>query len=173
MPDDEQNLEEEIEPKKGFGLVAIIAIVVALLIGIVGGGLAAKMLLADEGGASAEDGEAGEVGGDDDLIDDLAAPDTEVIPVGSFTVNLRDSSGGRLLQLEIAVEGTPEAMVEVQNADAQIRDAVLLVASDYTYMDLEGMDGRMRLRDEIHRRINRVLDPHRVLRVYFTKIVVQ
>jgi flagellar basal body-associated protein FliL len=172
MPD-EQNLEEVTEPKKGIGVVAIVAIVVALLIGVVGGGFAAKMLLVDGGGddVDALDGEGAVA--DEDLIDDLGAPDTEVIPVGSFTVNLRDSSGGRLLQLEIAVEGTPEAVLKVQEADAQIRDAVLLVASDYTFMDLEGMDGRMRLRDEIHRRINRVLDPQRVLRVYFTKIVVQ
>ena len=54
-----------------------------------------------------------------------------------------------------------------------IRDAVLLLASDYSYTELEGMDGKLRLRDDVHAGINRVLAPDRVERVYFTQFLVQ
>jgi flagellar basal body-associated protein FliL len=99
----------------------------------------------------------------------------EVVPLGSFTVNLRASgSAGRLLQMEISVEANPPASTLVADREAQLRDAILMAASDFSYLELEGLDGRLRLRDEIYRRVNEILDPEgEIKRVYFTSFVVQ
>ena len=38
----------------------------------------------------------------------------------------------------------------------------LLLASDYSYTELEGIDGKFRLKDDIHARVNAVLEPIRL-----------
>ncbi len=99
----------------------------------------------------------------------------EVVPLGDFTVNLRASgAAGRLLQMSISVEAKPPASTLVTEREAQLRDAILMAASDFSNLELEGIDGRLRLRDEIYRRINEILTPDgQIKRVYFTSFVVQ
>jgi flagellar FliL protein len=93
--------------------------------------------------------------------------------LGKFTVNLRDSAGGRVLQMEIQVESEMGTAETIEKRMPQLRDSVILLSSDYSYSELEGIDGKLRLRDEIHARINAVMDPAQVSRVYFTAFVVQ
>jgi len=50
---------------------------------------------------------------------------------------------------------------------------VLMLASDYTVAELDGLDNRMAFRDEIQTRLNGVLAPAEVRRVYFTDFIVQ
>jgi flagellar FliL protein len=94
---------------------------------------------------------------------------TEVYELGDFHVNLSGSGGSRILMMEIAVEGIPDAITNIEARQHQVRDAILMLASDYEARELEGLDGKLRLRDEIHRRINAVLAPHKVDRVYYTE----
>ena len=96
-----------------------------------------------------------------------------VVSLDEFAVNLRESGGGRVLQMTVQVEATPLLESSITDKKAQIRDAILLLASDYSYTELEGMEGKMRLRDEVLVRINGVLAPDRVERVYFTSFLVQ
>ncbi len=90
-----------------------------------------------------------------------------------FTVNLRGSGGGRVLRMVVALELSEDDQESVVSATAQLRDAVLSLASDYTFSDLEGIDGKMHFRDELLGRINRVLAGPRVERIYLTQFVVQ
>lgn len=125
---------------------------------------------ASEGGHGGEEkSEGGHEGGE------KAAHKTgpQVVGLGSFTVNLRDSAGSRLLLMEIALECAPSAALKVEARDAQISDTVNLLAADYTFLELDGLDGRMRLKDELLRRINAVLSPDKCDRLYFTSFVVQ
>jgi flagellar FliL protein len=152
------------------GVLGLVLVTAAVSVGatyvLVGGGENAAA--AGEPGAAGADGEgAGEAS-----IPDLM-PSSEVVSLGSFTVNLRDSAGGRLLQMELSVEGSGDTASQVEDREAQLRDAILMLASDYSFLELEGTEGRIRLRDEIHRRINVVLTPAKVDRVYFTSFVVQ
>jgi flagellar FliL protein len=96
-----------------------------------------------------------------------------VVSLDEFAVNLRESGGGRVLQMTVQVESTKLLEPKIIDRKAQIRDAILLLASDYSYNELEGMEGKMRLRDEVLVRINGVLSPDRVERVYFTQFLVQ
>jgi len=98
---------------------------------------------------------------------------TEMTNLGNFTVNLRSAAGGRVLQMEIQVESDAESAPTIESRMPQLRDSVILLASDYSYDELEGIDGKFRLKDDIHARVNAVLEPVQVQRVYFTEFVVQ
>ena len=168
MADDEV-IEGDVEASSGSKKTPIIIGLAALLVGVGGGVAAMKFLGGDESPPPSADAEAGAVAPAASAV----AESTEIVPMGSFTVNLRDSAGGRLLQMEISVEGDPTAAEIVSAREAQVRDTILMGASDYTYIELEGMDGKLRLRDDIHRRVNAVVHPERITRVYFTSFVVQ
>jgi flagellar FliL protein len=75
--------------------------------------------------------------------------------------------------MKIEVESDLESQQKVEARMAQLRDSVILLASDYSYSELEGIDGKFRLKDDIHARVNAVLEPTQVRRVYFTEFVVQ
>ncbi len=94
---------------------------------------------------------------------------TDVRILDEFRVNVSGTAGARILVMEIAVEGTSSALDNIEHRQHQIRDAIFLLTSDYTVMELEGLDGKLRLRDDIHRRINAVLAPHKIGRVYYTR----
>ena len=90
-----------------------------------------------------------------------------------FTVNLRGQGGGRVLRMVVELEINKNDQDSVVGETAQLRDAVLSLASDYTFSDLEGIDGKMHFRDELLGRVNRVLSGPRVERIYLTQFVVQ
>ena len=122
----------------------------------------------EEGGGHGGGGGGGHGGGA------AAVPASDVKSVGSFTVNLRDSGGGRLLLMEISLEVPGnKAQEAVVKKEAQLRDAIIVLASDYTYLELDGLEGKMRLKDEVLKRSNAVLAPEKVERVYFTNFVIQ
>lgn len=133
-----------------------------------GAGFGGATYLADSGEEVGEEGEEGvEEGGK--LHADLRL----VHPLDPFTVNLRGSGGGRVLRMVVELEIAEEDQETVVADTAQLRDAVLSLASDYTFSDLEGIDGKMHFRDELLGRVNRVLSGPRVERVYLTQFVVQ
>lgn len=180
---DEDLLDDEIEIKPSKKPL-IIAAVGALLIGA-GGGFGAATFLGGGDDAAEEEGEEGE-GEDEEEGDGLAdagdigdlGPDgepitREIVSLGKFTVNLRGGGGGRILRAEIEVETTSLHTATIEEVMAMLRDAVILLASDYTFSDLDGLDGKLRLRDELLSRLNASLEEPIVRRVYFTDFVVQ
>lgn len=123
-------------------------------------------------------------GGDDEDGDDKAgaegageAEDGEekrvVHSLGLFTINLRGTGGGRVLRMEVQVEAGAIAVAAVENEHAKLRDSVITLVSDYSYAEVEGLDGKTRLRDELLTRMNAMLGKNRLERVYFTEFVVQ
>ncbi len=148
--------------KKALAGIAI----VALLLGV-GGGFGAATFL----GGSGEEPKTAE---------ELAQAEAEVETsrraihsLDAFTVNLRGTGGGRVLRMEVQIEVDDDQVEEVKENTPLLRDAVLTLASDYTYADLEGLDGKMRFRDELMARLNGALSDPSVRRVYFTQFVVQ
>jgi flagellar FliL protein len=97
----------------------------------------------------------------------------EVFDLGPFTTNLRGAGGGRVLRTQVQVEIRSQDIEFVTERKAMMRDSVLTLVSDYSYADLEGVDGKTHLRDELQGRLNAVLGGDKVLRVYFTEMVVQ
>ncbi len=91
----------------------------------------------------------------------------------TFVVNLRSSGGGRVLRMEVQLESSKDAAPALELGTPKLRDTILTAVSDYTFAELEGTDGKTRLRDELLTRINGTIAPLTVDQVYFTQFVVQ
>jgi flagellar basal body-associated protein FliL len=106
---------------------------------------------------------------------EFAAPavGSAVTSLGTFTVNLRGGGGGRVLRIEVQVEGPTAQAETVAAKTAQIRDSIITAVSDYTWGELEGAGGKTRLRDELLARVNGAASPSQIERIYFTQFVVQ
>ncbi len=168
--DVEVELEEGEEAAPQRGKMAILA--VALFLAGAGAGFGASFFL--PGDDQAED-EAGveELAEGDGEETEAAVPDGIIVSLGDFIVNLRGGGGGRLLNMEIQVEGSQASMALMEERKSQIRDALLTIVSDYSFAEVEGVNGKMRLRDDCLARINGIMRPQRIERIYFTRFVVQ
>jgi flagellar FliL protein len=109
----------------------------------------------------------------EDMDGDSFDEDRIVHSLGLFTINLRGTGGGRVLRMEVQVEATLTAVAAVENEHPKLRDSVITLVSDYSYAEIEGLDGKTRLRDELLARMNTMLGKNRLERVYFTEFVVQ
>lgn len=125
---------------------------------------------AADGHAAATPGE-GAAGGTGEGKAPAAGP--AVTSLGTFTVNLRGTGGGRVLRLEVQVEGPALQADAVASRAAPIRDSIITAVSDYTWSELEGAGGKTRLRDELLARVNSAATPANIDRIYFTQFVVQ
>lgn len=96
-----------------------------------------------------------------------------ITSLGTFTINLRGTGGGRVLRLEVQVEGPGAQAESIKARSAQLRDSIITAVSDYTWSELEGAGGKSRLRDELFARVNGAAAPSIVERIYFTQFVVQ
>ena len=164
MPDPktEENEVQEEEQERSSRLPVILGVVGALALGGAAGVFLPKFLSGDEAKTSQEEFVAEDFTGD-----------RVVHSLDLFTVNLRGTAGSRVLRLEVQVEVKEEELPLVEEASPLLRDSIITLASDYTYAELEGLEGKTRLRDELLGRLNSLLDGARIERVYFTQFVVQ
>ena len=167
MPSEKpSDIDAEIAPKKG-GLKLIIMVAVPVLIVGLLGGFAGRPVLEDLAGMNEADTGANMAG------EALAALDRSVITsLGDFTVNLRDGTGSRLLQMGVSFEGPQSQSGQLEDRRDQIRDTILVLASDYNFDELEGT-GKLQLRDDILARVQSITSAAAVTRVYFTAFVIQ
>jgi flagellar FliL protein len=171
MAEKDENAEggDEIQVGNRSKLPMILGMLGVLAIGgLIGWAVSALTADADPAAAEAE----AAANADDEAEEGSRSVDTDMTNLGNYTVNLRDSSG-RILAMKIEVESDLASAAKVDERMAQLRDSIILLASDYSYTELEGIDGKFRLKDDIHARINAVLEPTQVRRVYFTEFVVQ
>lgn len=128
----------------------------------------------EEGGhGEAKEGEKAPIAlaGDDKVM--LAPDGSAIYALGTFIVNLRGSGGGRLLRMEVALQTTKDVAEGFKVMTPLVRDTINTAVSDYTWAELEGTDGKTRLRDELLTRVNATIAPAKVDRLYFTQFVVQ
>lgn len=166
----EEDVQQEA-PRKKFGFLKWLILLV-LLLALAGGGyyVYSKFFAADgtaaEEKAPEEEKEAkapGEVEGYKDLV---------TLP--TFVVNLADPLGRRYLKLSMDVEVTDEeAAKKLGNSEAKVRDAIILLLSSKSFQDLSTIEDKIMLKKQVVERLNQVLGGPKVLRVYFTEMVVQ
>ena len=75
--------------------------------------------------------------------------------------------------MEVQVESSADVAPTLESNMPRVRDTVLTAVSNYTFAELEGTDGKTRLKDELLTRINGTVAPLTVDQVYFTQFVVQ
>lgn len=169
----EPELESPKEEKKGGKLKwLIIGLLVLLLFG--GGGFAAyqfylkdKFFSKDQAAETAGEGQEAEGEAKD-------YGETELVSLPTFVVNLADPLGRRYLKLSLDVEVVDQKAAEALNeAEPKVRDAIILLLSSKTFADLSTMESKILLKKEIVERLNQVMEGSKVVRVYFTDMVVQ
>ncbi len=136
-----------------------------------------KLIIAAAGVALLAGGGLGYFGSDMLGGDEEAAEEVEEVASGvyytldSFNVNLR--GGTRVLRMEVQVEVPEEGLEGMDGHKPRLRDSVIMAASDYTYNELEGTSGKVRLRDELLARLRAVSGDVEISDVLFTQFVVQ
>lgn len=158
----EQVKAEVTQPKKGGLLKWIVIGAVALLV-LGGGGFASwKTFLKPPA---------------KDTIEEKAAVKLDLgptYPLETFIVNLSGAAGERYLKVSMELELKEKSLLpEVEKRKPQVRDTILLLLSSKTFDDIATFQGKTKLRNEITSRLNAVLPPTSIKKVYFTEFVVQ
>lgn len=160
---EEENGGSEPKKKKSPLLFIIIGVAVLLLGG--GGFVAYTMFFKSP--APAPDAAAPEAA-------KPAASFGKVYKLDTFVVNLSDPGGKRYLKTRIELEFiNPEVEEELNGRLPQIRDVVLLLLSSKTLEDVQGVEGKIALRNELLMRINQILKTGKLKNLYFTEFIVQ
>jgi len=114
----------------------------------------------DSEGGKGEDGES-------------SASNPDLFNLGLFTVNLHGPGGGGVVRMEIQVQTDASLVENLEELKPQFRQAIITIVSEYSYSDLEGLDGKTRLADELLTRLNRLVENGRINRLYFVQFAVQ
>lgn len=98
----------------------------------------------------------------------------QIFDLETFVVNLGDQGGKRYLKTKIALEFSEEAVgKEMTTRLPQLRDMILLLLSSKTLDQIQDIDGKIALRNELVSRINQTLQQGRIQNLYFTEFVIQ
>jgi flagellar FliL protein len=103
------------------------------------------------------------------------------IPVGQPRIVQRpvvgvplDAQGTRYLKAAITLELNGKAGAdEVSERLPQLRDAILLHVGNKTFGELNDLQGKLQLREELIAQLNQLLQKGEISKVYFTDFVVQ
>jgi flagellar FliL protein len=96
--------------------------------------------------------------------------------VPEVMVNLSSAAGERAqyLKLKIVLELPDQTMgAQIQPVMPRVMDAFQTYLRELRPADLDGSGGLYRMRDELTRRINTMIAPHRINAVLFKEVVVQ
>jgi flagellar protein FliL len=99
-----------------------------------------------------------------------------ICPLKSFVVNLLDKTGveKRYLKVTLEVEvGKEEDKQLIDSNNPQLRDSILLLLSSQTLDDINTMEGKLALKQELLSRMKQILGEGVVRRIYFTEFVIQ
>ncbi len=152
-------------PEKPGRKLSIKKILIIAILGLVlaGGGLVAYVVMVDEppGGIEAQAGQT-------------PSKHRVNMPLEPFLVNLADKETRRYLKLKVELEVENEAAVkELEKSIPRIRDALILLLSGKTYLDLSSFEGKQELKEEIRKKVRTVPGGGKVSEVFFTEFVAQ
>jgi flagellar FliL protein len=103
-----------------------------------------------------------------------AGPSANIFPLDPFIVNIYDGQELRYLKVKVELEMvSPAIKTEIEGRIAPIRDSILILLSAKTLQDVQDVQGKNTLKDEILGAINRNIPPGKIAKVYFTDFVVQ
>ncbi len=92
----------------------------------------------------------------------------------SFTVNLADPGRNHFAKVDVDIEITDDFVKEeVTRLIPKIRDFIVIVLSSKTYDQINTVDGKDFLREEIRNKINGYLSRGQIKNVYFSQFIIQ
>ncbi|MFP4083512.1 MAG: flagellar basal body-associated protein FliL [Desulfonatronovibrio sp.] len=99
---------------------------------------------------------------------------TQTVELEPFVVNLADPLGRRYLRTTLQVEVVDgSAASDIERFMPRVRDSIILLLSSKSYTELDSMDKKVQLRNEIVERLNQFIGQGKVVHVYFSEFVVQ
>lgn len=97
-----------------------------------------------------------------------------IFALDPFIVNIYDGQELRYLKVKVELEMVgPAIKAEIEGRIAPIRDSILILLSAKTLQDIQDVQGKNTLKDEILGAINKNIPPGKIAKVYFTDFVVQ
>lgn len=97
-----------------------------------------------------------------------------VFALEPFIVNIYDGQELRYLKVKIEMEmANPAIKAELDGRLAAMRDAILVVLTSKTLQDIQDIQGKNQLREEILTAISKIVAQGKVTRIYFTDFVIQ
>ncbi|MGB4598913.1 MAG: flagellar basal body-associated FliL family protein [Trichlorobacter sp.] len=91
-----------------------------------------------------------------------------------FIVNIYDGQELRYLKVKVEMEmANPAIKPELEGRLAAMRDAILVVLTSKTLQDVQDMQGKNQLREEILVAVSKIVAQGKVTKIYFTDFVVQ
>ena len=174
----QEEAQEQNEGKKKGGLLKWIILLLLLIILGAGGFFGYKYFFAGTDNATkAEEGTSsqGEEAAQEEQAEEPAEQGpTEMYSLPPFVVNLADPLGRRYLKVAIDVEVINKTVAnEIDKNLPRVKDTLLLLLSSKTFADLDSMEEKIELKNEIVQRLNQILGKGKVVNVYFTEFVAQ
>lgn len=177
MADEQEKIESGGGSKKklfiiiGAAAAVVIAAVVAVL--VLGGGKKEEGKEGAHGEAKKEEKKA-EGGGHGGGAAGTGGGAANIHAMDPFIVNIYDGQELRYLKVKVEFElAAPEAKAELEGRQAQLKDAILILLTTKTLQDIQDLNGKNQLRDEILAAANKIIPPGKIAKVYFTDFVVQ
>ena len=182
MAKDEQAPVETVSEgnnKKKFIIIGA-AVAVAIILGLVVFmmmGKSDKKVAKKEGAeaqteAKAEGGHSAESGGHGGGGKEGAT--SNIYPLEPFIVNIYDGQELRYLKVKVEMEMAATTLkTELDSRLAPIRDTVLVLLSTKTLQDIQDIQGKNQLKDEILAAVNKQISSGKIAKIYFTDFVVQ
>ena len=97
-----------------------------------------------------------------------------MFPLEPFIVNIYDGQELRYLKVKVEMEmANPAIKAELEGRLAAMRDAILVVLTSKTLQDIQDIQGKNQLREEILIAVSKIIAQGKVTRIYFTDFVVQ
>ena len=105
---------------------------------------------------------------------DKTKQNTSMVSLPTILVNLADPLGKRYLKMtaKLEVQGD-KAKTMVKDNMPKIKDSVIMLLSSKSFKDLSSMDKKIRLKKQIVKRINQILQEPVINQVFFTEFVIQ
>ncbi len=161
--------------KKKFSLGAIKALLPKLLLVLNFGGMAFGGYLAYMGTIGLTPEKIREMKARENLFNEEIFEDKPVIySLEPFTVNLADQSDNRIVQVKVTLEMLDEnGFEEVVSMGAQARDTIVHILNGKRFPELQTIQGKLFLKDEITVALNKQLNRSFIKDVYFSRFVLQ
>ncbi|TWJ18039.1 flagellar basal body-associated FliL family protein [Geobacter argillaceus] len=180
MAEQDAEVKESPKNKKMLFIIggAVLAVVIAVILVLtMGGGKKDDKAAKPEAAAEAKPAEGGgeaHGGGGEKGKEGAAGAAANIASLEPFIVNIYDGQEIRYLKLKVEFEmANPGVKAELDARQAPLRDAILVLLTTKTLRDIQDLQGKNQLREEILSAVGRILAPGKVTRVYFTDFVVQ
>jgi len=97
-----------------------------------------------------------------------------IFSLDTFIVNLADNGGNRYLRVTMDLElDKVELEAEVEKRLPQVRDSVLMILPTKRFEDINTVEGKTALRDELLAAVNGFLSQGAITNIYFKEFVIQ